>query len=91
MGAALPSHRRLPGRAHAQSHVWIPRHAAFSEMRARGANSTDIAVWSWPEPNDGVMPQPSRPQSRARAAGSNRRALNKVDLPDKDEQRVSPI
>jgi len=68
--------------------VDTPGHEAFTEMRARGANVTDIAVIVVAA-NDGVMPQTEEAISHARAANVPIIvALNKVDLPGINYDRV---
>jgi translation initiation factor IF-2 len=68
--------------------VDTPGHEAFTEMRARGANVTDIAVLVVAG-NDGVMPQTEEAISHARAADVPIViALNKADLPGINYDRV---
>ena len=65
-----------------------PGHAAFTEMRARGAKITDIIIIIVAA-DDGVMPQTKEVIDHAKAAGVPIIvAINKIDKPNVDPQRI---
>lgn len=65
-----------------------PGHAAFTEMRSRGANVTDIVVIVIAA-NDSIMPQTIEAINHAKAAKVPMIiAINKIDLPDANVQKA---
>jgi len=84
IGAYTVDHKR-----HKITFIDTPGHAAFTAMRARGANVTDIVVLVIAA-DDGVMPQTIEAINHAKAAPHVEImvAINKVDLPSANIDKV---